>query len=203
MARSVAAVTTMRPADACARTSPTSWAPPPAAAPIRRRLPPTALRLVRNGLRVALESGTIGSSPCSAPASSSRRSCSALSLVRVQRTRPVNKIPFKGLIVGGLFDLLFFTLGAMLIFSTGIILYASLFTAPETRFLLTHAGAGRPDLRHKFQAAVAFSSWAFVILGAADPGRLRPRRRRAVVLLRRCCRCSSSASCCCRGRSRR
>ena len=46
-------------------------------------------------------------------------------------------IPFKGLIVGGLFDLLFFTLGVMLLFSTGIILYASLFTAPEARFLLT------------------------------------------------------------------
>jgi len=48
----------------------------------------------------------------------------------------VNKIPFKGAIVEALFDLLFFTLGTMLVFSTGIILYASLFTSPEARFLL-------------------------------------------------------------------
>ena len=49
----------------------------------------------------------------------------------------------------GLFDLLFFTLGTMLVFSTGIILYASLFTSPGGALPALLAGAGRPDLRHE------------------------------------------------------
>jgi ABC-2 type transport system permease protein len=77
----------------------------------------------------------------------------------------VNKIPFKGAIVEALFDLLFFTLGSMLIFSTGIILYASLFTSPEARFLLSTPARADQIFATKFQSAVAFSSWGFVILG--------------------------------------
>jgi ABC-2 type transport system permease protein len=76
-----------------------------------------------------------------------------------------SKIPMKGLIVGGLFDLMFFTLGVMLLFSTGIILYASLFTSPETRFLLTTPARADRIFAAKFQDAVAFSSWGFVVLG--------------------------------------
>ena len=75
------------------------------------------------------------------------------------------KVPAKGMIVGGLFDLMFFTLGGMLVFSTGIILYASLFTAPEARFLLCSPARADRVFAAKFQAAVAFSSWAFLILG--------------------------------------
>jgi ABC-2 type transport system permease protein len=75
------------------------------------------------------------------------------------------KVPGKGLIVGGLFDLMFFTLGGMLIFSTGIILYASLFTAPEARFLLCTPARADHIFAAKFQGAIAFSSWAFLILG--------------------------------------
>ncbi|HEY2784890.1 MAG TPA: hypothetical protein VGJ05_07945 [Fimbriiglobus sp.] len=74
-------------------------------------------------------------------------------------------VPLKGLIVGGLFDLLFFTLGGMLVISTGIILYASLFTSPEARFLLTTPARADRVFATKFQAAVGFSSWAFVVLG--------------------------------------
>ena len=74
-------------------------------------------------------------------------------------------IPFKGLIVGGLFDLLFFTLGVMLLFSTGIILYASLFASPEAQFLLSTPARADRIFATKFEAAVAFSSWGFVILG--------------------------------------
>ncbi|MGL6074215.1 MAG: putative ABC transporter permease subunit [Fimbriiglobus sp.] len=74
-------------------------------------------------------------------------------------------VPAKGMIVGGLFDLMFFTLGGMLIFSTGIILYASLFTAPEARFLLTSPAKADRIFAVKFQGAVMFSSWAFLILG--------------------------------------
>ena len=75
------------------------------------------------------------------------------------------KVPVKGLIVGGLFDLMFFTLGVMLIFSTGIILYASLFTTPEARYLLCTPARADQIFATKFQQAVLFSSWAFLILG--------------------------------------
>lgn len=75
------------------------------------------------------------------------------------------KIPVKGMIVAGLFDLMFFTLGVMLLFSTGIILYASLFTSPETRFLLSTPARADRIFAAKFQDAVMFSSWGFVVLG--------------------------------------
>lgn len=75
------------------------------------------------------------------------------------------KIPVKGMIVAGLFDLMFFTLGVMLLFSTGIILYASLFTSPETRFLLSTPARADRIFASKFQDAVMFSSWGFVVLG--------------------------------------
>lgn len=75
------------------------------------------------------------------------------------------RVPVKGLVVGGLFDLMFFTLGVMLIFSTGIILYASLFTAPEARYLLCTPARADKIFASKFQQAVFFSSWAFLILG--------------------------------------
>ncbi|HEY8505934.1 MAG TPA: hypothetical protein VIL46_15220 [Gemmataceae bacterium] len=76
------------------------------------------------------------------------------------------KIPFAGAIVGTLFDLMFFALGGMLVFSTGIILYASLFTAPESRFLLSTPAREDQVYAAKFQTAVGFSSWAFVVLGS-------------------------------------
>src|SRR3569623_859536 len=76
-----------------------------------------------------------------------------------------NRIPFKGAIVASLFDLLFFTLGGMLVFSTGIILYASLFTSPEARILLSTPARADHIFATKFQGAVAVSSWAFVVLG--------------------------------------
>ena len=47
------------------------------------------------------------------------------------------KLPLGGDIVGILFDLLFLALGVFLIFSSGLILYGSLFTSPETAFLLS------------------------------------------------------------------
>ena len=74
------------------------------------------------------------------------------------------KIPGAGQIVGVLFDLMFFALGGMLIFSTGLISYASLFTSPETRFLLCSPAKADQIFAMKFQAAVGFSSWAFVVL---------------------------------------
>lgn len=77
----------------------------------------------------------------------------------------VNNVPAKGAIVEVLFDLMFFTLGSMLVFSTGIILFASLFTNPEARFLLSTPARADHIFATKFQAAAAYSSWGFVILG--------------------------------------
>jgi ABC-2 type transport system permease protein len=76
-----------------------------------------------------------------------------------------NRIPFKGVIVEMLFDLLFFTLGSMLLFSTGIILFASLFTSPEASYLLSSPARADHIFATKFLSAIAFSSWGFVILG--------------------------------------
>src|SRR5437868_14021509 len=75
-------------------------------------------------------------------------------------------IPLAGGIVGMLFDLLFAALAIMLIFSTGIILYSSLFSSPEATFLLTTPAAADQVFAYKFQGALTFSSYAFVLLGS-------------------------------------
>ena len=75
-------------------------------------------------------------------------------------------IPFAGGIVGTLFDLLFLALSIMLIFSTGIILYSSLFSSTETTFLLSLPAAADQIFAYKYQGALMFSSWAFMLLGS-------------------------------------
>jgi ABC-2 type transport system permease protein len=67
--------------------------------------------------------------------------------------------------VGLVLDLLFFSLGVFLVFSTGLILYGSLFTSAETAFLLSKPAAADQLFAYKFQGAVLFSSWAFLLLG--------------------------------------
>jgi ABC-2 type transport system permease protein len=64
-----------------------------------------------------------------------------------------------------LFNAMFVTLGGMLVFSTGLVLYAALFNGAETRFLLATPARADQVFAAKFQSAVAFSSWAFVVLG--------------------------------------
>ena len=76
------------------------------------------------------------------------------------------KLPVSGGIVGMLFALMFLTLGGMLIFSTGMILYGSLFASPETAFLLGKPVRADQVFAYKFQGAITFSSWAFVLLGS-------------------------------------
>lgn len=63
-----------------------------------------------------------------------------------------------------LFSLFYMSLMVMLAFSTGIILFASLFRSEETRFLLSspmHAGT---IFSYKFLESLTFSSWAFAFL---------------------------------------
>jgi ABC-2 type transport system permease protein len=69
-------------------------------------------------------------------------------------------------LMGVFLSWLFLSLGGLLIFSTGLILYASLFTAAETAFLLSKPIRADQVFAYKFQGAVAFSSWAFLLLGA-------------------------------------
>lgn len=78
----------------------------------------------------------------------------------------IQNIPFAGGIVSTLFDLLFLSLGVMLIFSTCIILFSSLFSAPETRFLLSLPASADQVFAYRFQGAIGFSSYAFVLLGS-------------------------------------
>ena len=54
----------------------------------------------------------------------------------------------------------------MLVFSAGIILYGSLFRSPETAVLLTLPARTERVFLHKFQEAVLFSSWGFLLLGS-------------------------------------
>jgi ABC-2 type transport system permease protein len=75
-------------------------------------------------------------------------------------------VPLTGEIVGILLDLLFLSLAVLLIFSSGLILYGSLFATPETAFLLSCPVATDQVFAYKFQGAIAFSSWAFLLLGA-------------------------------------
>jgi ABC-2 type transport system permease protein len=75
------------------------------------------------------------------------------------------KLPLTGGIIGGVIDLMFLALGAMLLFSSGLILYGSLFTSAETAFLLSKPVSADQVFAYKFQGAIGFSSWAFLLLG--------------------------------------
>ena len=75
------------------------------------------------------------------------------------------RIPFSGRIVGTLFDFLFLSLAVLLVFSGGLILYGSLFSAAETTFLLSTPARADQVFAYKFQTAIGFSSWAFLLLG--------------------------------------
>lgn len=120
--------------------------------------------LFRNTLRVSLQSGRMRLFTMLATSAIVAIFTFSVSLYLFNQLA-INNVPFKGAIVEALFDLLFFTLGTMLIFSTGIILYASLFTSPESRYLLSTPARADQIFVTKFQSAVAFSSWGFVILG--------------------------------------
>lgn len=75
------------------------------------------------------------------------------------------KLPLGGNIVALLFDLLFLSLAGLLVFSTGLILHASLFDSAETAFLLSKPVDEDQVFAYKFIVATSFSSWAFLLLG--------------------------------------
>ncbi|MEI8372393.1 MAG: hypothetical protein WCJ35_06100 [Planctomycetota bacterium] len=69
-------------------------------------------------------------------------------------------------IVHAIFNMFFLALFLMLIFSSGVILYGSLFHGSEVAYLLTMPIREEWIFQHKFQHAVMLSSWGFVLLGS-------------------------------------
>jgi ABC-2 type transport system permease protein len=75
-------------------------------------------------------------------------------------------LPVGNELIGVLMSLFFMSLLVMLVFSTGLILFSSLFKSSEAAFLLVTPA--RPDhvFAYKFQEAMGFSSWGFLLLGS-------------------------------------
>jgi ABC-2 type transport system permease protein len=69
-------------------------------------------------------------------------------------------------LVQAIFNMFFFALFLMLIFSSGVILYGSLFRGGEVAYLLTLPIHEERVFQHRFQHAVLLSSWGFVLLGS-------------------------------------
>ncbi len=64
------------------------------------------------------------------------------------------------------FSIFFVSLSFMLVLSTAIILYGSLFRSAEVRFLFSLPARIERVFLHKFQEAILFSSWGFLLLGS-------------------------------------
>jgi ABC-2 type transport system permease protein len=109
---------------------------------------PTRIRIISIGLCSLLVAGTVFAG-----------ALEGFAFLRRQQILP------GGQLIGILFDFLFLSLAVLLVFSGGIILYSSLFTATETEFLLGTPVRADRVFAYKFQSAIAFSSWAFVLLG--------------------------------------
>jgi ABC-2 type transport system permease protein len=75
-------------------------------------------------------------------------------------------LPVGNELVSNLFSLFFISLLVMLVFSTGLILYSSLFKSSEASFLLTTPASPDQVFAYKFQEALGFSSWGFLLLGS-------------------------------------
>jgi ABC-2 type transport system permease protein len=69
-------------------------------------------------------------------------------------------------LVQDIFNAFFLALFVMLVFSSGVILYGSLFRGGEVAYLLTIPVREERIFQHKFQHAVMLSSWGFLLLGS-------------------------------------
>ena len=69
-------------------------------------------------------------------------------------------------VVSLLFNAFFSSLMVMLVFSSAILLYAGLYCSTEARLLLTLPARAESIFGHKFQEAVWFSGWGFILLGS-------------------------------------
>jgi len=68
--------------------------------------------------------------------------------------------------VQAVYNVFFASLLMMLILSSAIILYGGLYSSAETEFLLTTPVRPQRIVLHKFQEAIVFSSWGFLLLGS-------------------------------------
>ena len=69
------------------------------------------------------------------------------------------------IIVQTIYSVFFASLMVMLVISAGIIVYSGLYCSAEAAFLLTMPIRPERIVQHKFQEAIAFSSWGFLLLG--------------------------------------
>jgi ABC-2 type transport system permease protein len=65
-----------------------------------------------------------------------------------------------------LFNAFYSSLMVMLVFSSAILLYAGLYCSPEAKLLLTLPVREETIYGHKFQEALWFSCWGFILLGS-------------------------------------
>jgi ABC-2 type transport system permease protein len=68
--------------------------------------------------------------------------------------------------VQAIYNVFFASLMMMLTLSSGIILYSGLYCSSEAAFLLTTPVRPERIVLHKFQEAIVFSSWGFLLLGS-------------------------------------
>jgi ABC-2 type transport system permease protein len=68
--------------------------------------------------------------------------------------------------VEAIYNVFFASLLMMLVLSSAIILYGGLYSSAEAEFLLTTPVRPERIVLHKFQEAIVFSSWGFLLLGS-------------------------------------
>ncbi|REK05992.1 MAG: hypothetical protein DWQ37_22985 [Planctomycetota bacterium] len=68
--------------------------------------------------------------------------------------------------VEAIYNVFFASLLMMLVISSAIILYGGLYSSAEAEFLLTTPVRPERIVLHKFQEAIVFSSWGFLLLGS-------------------------------------
>lgn len=73
---------------------------------------------------------------------------------------------FHSEVISLLFNTFFSALMVMMVFSTGILMYGGLYTSDESKLLLTCPLRDEAIYSHKFQEALWFSSWGFILLGS-------------------------------------
>ncbi len=69
-------------------------------------------------------------------------------------------------VISLLFNAFFASLMVMLVFSTAILTYGSLYTSPQARLLITLPSRPESIQHHVFQESLWFSCWGFVLLGS-------------------------------------
>jgi len=75
-------------------------------------------------------------------------------------------VPTQAQTVQSIYNVFFISLLAMLTVSSAIILYSGLYRSEEAGFLLSTPTSARRIVTYKFQEAVIFSCWGFLLLGS-------------------------------------